>query len=79
MANDFNRTSLTTTGGPGRAPNRAMLRGVGFSDDDFQKPIIGIANLQSDITPCNSHLGRLAQIAREGIRAALGTMAGRSS
>ena len=72
MADAINRTSLATTGGHRRAPNRAMLRGVGFSDDDFQRPIIGIANLQSDITPCNSHLGRLAQIAREGIRAAGG-------
>ena len=72
MADAANRTSLTTTAGPGRAPNRAMLRGVGFSDEDFSRPVVGIANLQSDITPCNSHLGRLAQIAREGIRAAGG-------
>jgi dihydroxy-acid dehydratase len=72
MSEQPTRTSLITTGGPGRAPNRAMLRGVGFSDSDFEKPVIGIANLQSDITPCNSHLGRLAQIAREGIRAAGG-------
>jgi dihydroxy-acid dehydratase len=67
-----NRTSLMTTGGPGRAPNRAMLRGVGFSDADFHKPIIGVANLHSDITPCNTHLDRLARIAREGIREAGG-------
>src|SRR4051812_22746351 len=67
MANE--RRSLTTTGGMGRAPNRAMLRAVGFHDDDFQKPMIGVADLQSDITPCNAHLGRLAQKAIEGIRA----------
>lgn len=72
MSESLNRTSLITTGGPGRAPNRAMLRGVGFSDEDFNRPVIGVANLQSDITPCNSHLGRLAQIAREGIRTAGG-------
>lgn len=63
------RRSLTTTEGPGRAPNRAMLRAVGFHDDDFERPMIGIANLHSDITPCNAHLNRLAQKAIEGIRA----------
>jgi dihydroxy-acid dehydratase len=68
MANEP-RHSLTTTGGMGRAPNRAMLRAVGFMDDDFDRPMIGVANLQSDITPCNAHLGRLAQKAIEGIRA----------
>src|SRR5947209_957385 len=66
------RTSLTTTGGPGRAPNRAMLRAVGFHDDDFDRPMIGVANLFSDITPCNAHLDRLARKGCEGIRAAGG-------
>jgi dihydroxy-acid dehydratase len=63
------RRSLTTTEGVGRAPNRAMLRAVGFMDDDFTRPMIGVANLHSDITPCNAHLNRLAQKALEGIRA----------
>src|SRR5262245_33747357 len=63
------RKSLTTTGGMGRAPNRAMLRAVGFHDDDFNRPMIGVANLFSDITPCNAHLDRLARKAIEGIRA----------
>ena len=63
------RKSLTTTEGMGRAPNRAMLRAVGFMDDDVNCPMIGIANLHSDITPCNAHLNRLAQKAIEGIRA----------
>src|SRR4051794_21424148 len=63
------RHSLTTTGGMGRAPNRAMLRAVGFMDDDFDRPMIGVANLHSDITPCNAHLNRLAAKAIEGIRA----------
>ncbi len=63
------RKSLTTTGGMGRAPNRAMLRAVGFMDDDFDRPMIGVANLHSDITPCNAHLNRLATKAIEGIRA----------
>src|SRR5215813_9756455 len=66
------RTSLTTTGGPKRAPNRAMLRAVGFHDDDFNRPMVGVASLFSDITPCNAHLDRLARVAREGIRAAGG-------
>ena len=43
MSDGFTRTSLTTTGGPGRAPNRAMLRAVGFIDDDFDRPMIGVA------------------------------------
>ncbi|QNN25357.1 dihydroxy-acid dehydratase [Planctomycetales bacterium ZRK34] len=56
-----------TTAGMGRAPNRAMLRAVGFHDDDFNKPMIGVANLQSDITPCNMHLDRLVNLACNGI------------
>jgi dihydroxy-acid dehydratase len=63
------RRSLTTTEGMGRAPNRAMLRAVGFMDDDFNRPMIAVANLHSDITPCNAHLNRLATKALEGIRA----------
>src|SRR5436853_3633906 len=69
MNRETNRHSLTTTGGMGRAPNRAMLRAVGFHDDDFDRPMIGVANLHSDITPCNAHLNRLAVKAIEGIRA----------
>src|SRR3954468_19552465 len=72
MARDANRHSLTTTGGVGRAPNRAMLRGVGFLDDDFDRPMVGVASLFSDITPCNAHLDRLARKGIEGIRAAGG-------
>jgi dihydroxy-acid dehydratase len=72
MAESLNRTSLTTTGGSSRAPNRAMLRAVGFHDDDFDRPMIGVASLFSDITPCNAHLDRLARKGIEGIRAAGG-------
>src|SRR5215472_4048623 len=72
MPIDSKRKSLLTTGGPGRAPNRGMLRAVGFLDEDFDKPMIGVANLFSDITPCNSHLDRLARKGCEGIRAAGG-------
>src|SRR5215467_3384902 len=63
------RKSLMTTGGLGRAPNRAMLRGVGFLDEDFDRPMIGVASLFSDITPCNAHLDRLARKGCEGVRA----------
>src|SRR3982750_3715548 len=69
MSADSPRKSLMTTGGPGRAPNRAMLRAVGFLDDDFSKPMVGVASLHSDITPCNAHLDRLARKGIEGIRA----------
>jgi dihydroxy-acid dehydratase len=72
MPSEGHRTSRLTTEGPGRAPNRAMLRGVGFHDDDFNRPMVGVASLFSDITPCNAHLDRLARVAREGIRAAGG-------
>jgi dihydroxy-acid dehydratase len=64
----LNSKSQVVTQGNRRAPNRAMLRAVGFSDDDFQKPIVGVANGQSDITPCNAGLGKLADIAADKIR-----------
>src|SRR6202790_3862050 len=69
MSREAKRHSLLTTEGIGRAPNRAMLRGGGFLDDDFQRPMVGVASLFSDITPCNAHLDRLARKAVEGIRA----------
>src|SRR3984885_4039460 len=69
MAGEPTRTSLTTTGGSGRAPNRAMLRAVGFTDEDFGRPIVGVASLFSEITPCNAHLDRLARKGCEGVRA----------
>lgn len=72
MPSEGNRTSRLTTAGPGRAPNRAMLRAVGFLDDDFSRPVVGVASLFSDITPCNAHLDRLAQKAIEGVRTAGG-------
>ncbi len=64
----LNSKSQVVTQGDKRAPNRAMLRAVGFSDEDFQKPIVGVANGQSDITPCNAGLGKLADIAADQIR-----------
>src|SRR5438128_2305393 len=58
-----NYRSKITTAGVTRAPNRAMLRAVGFEDGDFDKPIIGVANGYSTITPCNLSLGDLADAA----------------
>lgn len=65
----FNHKSKSITGGVERAPNRAMLRAVGFGDDDFSKPIIGVANGYSTITPCNLSLGKLADAVMETARA----------
>ncbi len=62
--------SRIVTAGVARTPNRAMLRAVGFEDQDFAKPIIGIANAHSTITPCNANLNRLALRAEAAIRAA---------
>ena len=59
--------------GPDRAPARAMLRAVGLDDEDFERPLIGIANTWTDTTPCNVHLRELAEHVRQGIRAAGGT------
>src|SRR5687767_5368571 len=65
-----NARSRTITQGIERAPNRAMLRAVGFGDDDFDKPIIGVANGYSTITPCNSSLDVLTNRAVEALRKA---------
>jgi len=64
----LNRKSRAITQGDKRSPNRAMLRAVGFNDNDFNKPIIGIANGQSDVTPCNAGLGKLADVAKSEIK-----------
>ena len=64
----LNARSRAITQGDRRAPSRAMLRAIGFTDEDFEKPIIGIANGQSEITPCNAGLGKLADIASVQIR-----------
>ena len=65
----LNRRSAIVTEGDQRAPNRAMLRAVGFDDDDFGKPIVAIANGHSTITPCNAGLGELATAAEQAARA----------
>ena len=60
--------SRTITHGAERTPNRAMLRAVGFGDDDFEKPIVGVANGYSTITPCNLGLDELAVRAVNSLR-----------
>ena len=66
------KSSDTITKGPARAPARAMLRATGMTDEDFAKPMIGVINTWSTITPCNMHLDKLADAAREGVREAGG-------
>jgi dihydroxy-acid dehydratase len=65
-----NRKSQVITQGTQRSPNRAMLRAVGFGDHDFTKPIVGIANGYSTITPCNMGLNQLALKAETSLRQA---------
>ena len=64
--------SAVVVDGNDRAPARSMLRAVGFKDEDFQKPQIGVASSPSDLTPCNMHLGELAGHATNGINDAGG-------
>jgi dihydroxy-acid dehydratase len=70
MNSGNNRKSRVVTEGVQRSPNRAMLRAVGFGDDDFSKPIVGVANGYSTITPCNIGLNTLADRAVEALREA---------
>ncbi|CAI8021180.1 Dihydroxy-acid dehydratase [Geodia barretti] len=65
--------SNDVTQGAERAPARAMLLAMGLTHEDLDKPFVAIANLASDVTPCNVHLSRFAEAAKEGIRQADGT------
>jgi dihydroxy-acid dehydratase len=65
-----NRRSRNITEGVARAPNRSMYYGMGYQESDFGKPMIGVANGHSTITPCNSGLQKLADAAVEGLKAA---------
>ena len=67
MADDRPR-SWEVTEGPQRAPARAMLRAVGFSEEDFGKSQIAVASSWNEVTPCNYHLDKLAALAKEGVR-----------
>jgi dihydroxy-acid dehydratase len=69
---ESNRRSKHITEGVARAPNRSMYYAMGYQESDFKKPMIGVANGHSTITPCNSGLQRLADAAVEGIREAGG-------
>jgi dihydroxy-acid dehydratase len=60
--------SWQVTEGPERAPARAMLRAVGLSDEDLDKPQVGVASSWNEVTPCNYHLGKLAALAKEGVQ-----------
>ncbi|TBL80199.1 dihydroxy-acid dehydratase [Paenibacillus thalictri] len=65
---DLRIRSKVISEGVNRVPNRAMLRAVGFQDEDFKKPMIGVASTWSEVTPCNMHIDGLAVAAKEGVR-----------
>jgi len=72
MANDMKPRSREVTDGFERAPARAMLRAIGMTDDDWDKPQVGVASSWNEVTPCNMSLDRLAKRAKEGVREAGG-------
>ncbi|TDB04294.1 dihydroxy-acid dehydratase [Halomonas marinisediminis] len=69
---DLRRHSAQVVDGPGKAASRAMLRAVGFQDEDFAKPQVGVASTWSNLTPCNSHIDELARHASDGADSAGG-------
>ena len=73
MAKNLRTHSRILLDGLDRAPARAMLKAVGLRDEDFRKPLIGIANTWIELMPCNYHLRRLAERVKAGVRAAGGT------
>ncbi len=73
MTIDPRHKSHNLLDGPGRAPARAMLKAVGFTDADLERPLIGVANTWIEVMPCNFHLRRLSERVKAGIRAAGGT------
>jgi dihydroxy-acid dehydratase len=72
MSTQRTKNSDRITAGPARAPARAMLRATGMTDQDFDRPMIGLVNTWTGITPCNMHLRELADPVREAIREAGG-------
>ncbi len=60
--------SRTVVSGPARAPHRAMYKAMGLNDDDLSKPIVGVSSTCNEATPCNIHLGDLAQHSKCGVR-----------
>ena len=73
MAKELTLNSHDLLVGPGRAPARAMLKAVGFTDEDLSRPLIGVANTWIEVMPCNFHLRRLSDRVKAGIRAGGGT------
>lgn len=73
MPIDLRHKSHILMDGPGRAPARAMLKGVGFTDEDLSRPLVGVANTWIEVMPCNHHLRRLSERVKAGVRAAGGT------
>ncbi|HKX20375.1 MAG TPA: dihydroxy-acid dehydratase [Nitrososphaeraceae archaeon] len=61
--------SRTVVNGPARAPHRAMYKAMGLNDDDLSKPIVGVSSTCNEATPCNIHLGDLAQHSKAGVKA----------
>src|ERR671926_1278690 len=60
--------SRTVVEGPSRAPHRAMFKAMGLKNTDLERPIVGASSTCNEATPCNLHLGKLAQMAKEGIK-----------
>ncbi|MDP2382353.1 MAG: dihydroxy-acid dehydratase [Nitrospirota bacterium] len=73
MPKELKLISRNLLAGPDRAPARAMMKAVGFTDEDLSRPIIGVANTWIEVMPCNFHLRRLSERVKAGIRAAGGT------
>src|SRR5947207_7848028 len=73
MATGLKHKSHDLTDGPGRAPARAMLKAIGFTDEDLSRPLVGVANTWIEVMPCNYHLRRLSERVKAGIREAGGT------
>src|SRR5438309_2329794 len=73
MTSQSKHRSRDLVDGPSRAPARAMLKAVGFTDDDLSRPLVGVANTWIEVMPCNYHLRRLKKKVKAGIRAGGGT------
>lgn len=70
MKKDLRIKSKVFSEGPMKAPNRAMLRAVGVTDEGFEQPMVGIASTWSEVTPCNIHIDELARAAKKGAKQA---------
>ena len=73
MSKNLKFRSRDITDGPERAPNRSILRAIGYTSDDFKHPFVGVASTWNEVTPCNFHLNKLTKKVKEGVRAAMGT------